>query len=91
MTKSPIEEQKKAIVFFDSLRLGAKIDPANREYARKNSIYTRQRLVLMRKAKLSCVNCCSICSRYWDGQCQLLAINVDPNWICKHFDLYKGD
>lgn len=88
--RNPIEEQKKAIVFFDWLRLGAKIAPASRESAKRNAIYARQKLVLMRKAGLRCVNCCANCSRFWDGQCQLLDISVEYHWICRHFDLYEG-
>ena len=88
---NPIEEQKKAIAFFDDLRLGAKVNRFSREAATFNAQHAREKLMLMRNAEVKVSMCCVVCSKYWDGQCQLLAVNVEQNWMCKHFDLYKED
>lgn len=88
---NPIEEQKNVITYYDKIRFGVKNSLGERKAASIHAQYAREDLMRMRKAGLRCVHCCSVCSRYWYGQCQLLARNVDPNWICKHFDLYKED
>lgn len=87
--RDPIEEQKDVITYYDEIRFGAKTSEIRREAASINAQYAREKLMRMRKAGLHCVNCCANCSRFWDGQCQLLAINVEPYWICRHFDLYE--
>ena len=87
--RNPIEEQKNVITYCDEIRLGTKYNMSRRYAASINAHHARENLMSMRKAGLRCVNCCANCSRFWDGQCQLLGINTEYYWICRHFDLYK--